>query len=70
MSKVVTSVTAIVKNEVSDEEREAVLESRGADDLSEVAAEMEASVEASIAQRLFGDADTIAVLDVNTEVEE
>jgi len=70
MSKVVTSVTAIVENEVSDEEREEVLESRGADDLSEVADEMEASVEAVIAQRLFGDADTIAVLDVNTEVEE
>ena len=65
-----TSVTAIVENEVSDEEREEVLESRGADDLSEVADEMEASVEAVIAQRLFGDADTIAVLDVNTEVEE
>jgi len=46
----VTSVTAIVENEVADE--------------------MEATVEAAIAQRLFGDADTIAVLDVNTEVEE
>jgi len=70
MSKVVTSVTAIVENEVSDEDREQVLESRGADSLEEVADEMEASVEAVIAQRLFGDADTIAVLDVNTEVEE
>lgn len=70
MSKVVTSVTAIVENEVSDEEREQVLESRGADNLEEVAAEMEASVEAVVAQRLFGDADNIAVLDVNTEVEE
>jgi len=70
MSKVVTSVTAIVENDVSDEDREAVLESRGADSLQEVAQEMEETVEAVIAQRLFGDADTIAVMDVNTEVEE
>jgi hypothetical protein len=70
MSKVVTSLTVIAKNEVSDEDRDALLESRDADSLSEVASEMEESVEAVIAQRVFGDADTIALLDVNTEVEE
>jgi hypothetical protein len=70
MSKVVTSVTAIVENEVSDEDRDDVLESRDADSLEEVAEDMEQTVELVIAQNVFGDADNIAALDVNTEVEE
>jgi len=68
MSKVVTSITMITEKEVSDSDKEDVLESHDADSLAEVASQMEPSVE-SILARTFRDAE-IAVLDVNTEVEE
>lgn len=68
--KVVTNVTMVTVNEVGDDEAEKIIERNGADDLSEVTASMEDDVETILSTRLFGDADEIPVLDVNTEVEE
>ena len=70
MSKVVTQLTAVVVNEVSDEESEQLIENGDAESLSEIAENMEDDVEAIIAHKVFGDADEIALLNVNTEVEE
>jgi len=68
--QVITQVTLVAKNEVSDEEREEVLEDHDADSLEELAGKMEETVATGIAARVFGDADDLPVLDVNTKVEE
>ncbi|AGM11383.1 hypothetical protein M199_gp053 [Halogranum tailed virus 1] len=68
MSEVVTQITMLTKKEVSDEDKEAVLEAKGADSLEEVAEQMEPAVEQILAKQ-FRDAE-IVLLDVNTEVEE
>jgi hypothetical protein len=69
-SQVVTQVTLVAKNEISDDGREQVLDDHDAESLEEVADKMEESVEALLATRVFGDADEVPTLDVNTKVEE
>lgn len=70
MRKIITSVTAIVVNEVSDEEVQKLVGESEVDSLQERLDDMEGDVEIALANRVFGDADDIAVLNVNTEVEE
>lgn len=68
MSKTVTTTVIVGSvNHISDEEEEELLDSHSTDDLSEVAASMEESVEAIMA-RQFSDADDLPILDVSTDV--
>lgn len=68
--KVVTNVTMVVVNEVGNDEADEIMQNHGTNTLGEVANKMESDVENILATRVFGDADEIAVLDVNSEVEE
>ena len=66
---VVTNVVAITVNEVSEEEENSVLEaSDEIDSLDDLTTVMEQDVEQIIEQRVFGDADSVPILDVSTDV--
>lgn len=67
---VVTSVIAVSTNNVSDDDAEQLCNQYGVDSLGEVASELESSVEALVVQQLFGDADGMPIIDVDTEVME
>lgn len=71
MSKVAVSRVILVSvNEITDEEEEDLLDSHDADTLDEVADEMGETVESLLAHRVFGDADKIPLLSVETDIEE
>lgn len=65
---VVTQVTMVTVNEVSPDEESELLASNNADSLDEVADDMKESVATLMANRVFGDADKIPILDVNTQI--
>jgi hypothetical protein len=65
---VITNVIVVSANEISDDEIEETLERHDADSLEEVTKIMEGSVEKHIAGRVFGTADNIPIIDVQTEV--
>jgi len=65
---VVTNVTVVSSNRVSGEDVERILESSEHDNMNDYVEELEASVEYIIANKVFGDADKIPVLDVSTFV--
>lgn len=70
MKEITTHVTLVAVNTVSEEEAENVCESNGLDSLQEVATKMEGDVQQLLRTRVFGDADKVPILDVNTEVKE
>lgn len=68
---VATTITLTSVNHVSEEEQDELFEKYPeADDLSDVADQLGESVKALLAKRVFGDADEIPILDVNTDVYE
>lgn len=70
MSEKTVATTVIVTsvNHISEDEVEQLLDSHGVDSLDMVANDMQSQVETIVARRLFGDADSIPILDVSTEV--
>lgn len=71
MSKsIVTQVMLVSVNELSEEDEADILEDKDADDIADVAEQMEDSVEALLAHRVFGDADAIPLINVDTSIEE
>lgn len=70
MATITTRVMVLSVNEVDDDELEALADNADFDSVDEYVDSMAESVEALIATKLFGDADEIPILDVNTEVEE
>ena len=65
---VVTNVVVTATNNVDEEEGDRLAEEAGFDSIEEYAEHLEATVEEIVAHRLFGDADSIPVLDVSTDV--
>lgn len=70
MKTVATSVIVVSVNEVSDEEIENLKNSHGVESLDMVAQDMEDQLERIVVSRVFGDADSIPIVDVSTEVYE
>ena len=67
---ILTTVVVGSLNSVSDDEIEQVKDSYNADTFEEVLDEMEEQVETIIATRVFGDADEIPFLEVDTDIHE
>ena len=65
---VVTNVVTVTTNNVDEEEATQLAQDAGFDSIEEYAEHLEATVEEIVAHRLFGDADSIPILDVSTDV--
>jgi hypothetical protein len=71
MSKVsISRVIMVSVNEISEAEEEQLLDSHDADSLEAVANEMSETVESLLAHNVFGDADKIPLMSVETDIEE
>ncbi len=71
MSKVsISRVILVTVNEIDADSEQELLESNNADSLDEVADEMAEKVESLLAHRVFGDADKIPLMSVETDIEE
>lgn len=68
--KTVIGVTGVVKNNLTEEERENILEGSGYDSLEQYASSKEEVVENLIVQEVFENADSIVRMDVEVKVGE
>lgn len=67
MPTIVTQVNLAAVNHVDDGDVPELLVGTEYDSIEEYAESMEGTVEAILAERVFGDADELAILDVTTE---
>lgn len=67
---VVSQVTVVSKNEVSESDKERLMSNNDFDSFEDYAKSLEDDLESVIAHKLFGDADEIPILDVNVSVEQ
>lgn len=70
MNKTVTSIQVMTENEVSDDDKERLMEDKGYESFEAYAQSLEDRVENLLAGRVFADADTIALMNVDVDVEE